>query len=153
MYASALWLHSLLRWAVLVAGLVAWFRAVGGQTARRPWSPQDDLWGLMFSIAFDLQVLVGLALYFFISPFSRMAFQNFGAAMADPSLRFWAVEHIAGMIIGAGLLHVGRVKIRKATDAARRHRLALIFFGLALVVTIASIPWPGMRVARPLFRP
>jgi len=152
MYASALWLHSLLRWAVLVTGLIAWFRAVGGRTTRRPWGPMDDLWGLVFSIAFDLQVIVGLVLYFFISPFSTMAFQNFGAAMANPSLRFWAVEHIAGMLIGIGLVHWGRWKIRKAGDSAGRHRLAVIFFGLGLVVTIASIPWPGMRVARPLMR-
>ena len=152
MYASALWLHSLLRWAVLVTGLIAWFRAVGGQTARRPWGPMDDLWSMVFSIAFDLQVLVGLALYVFISPFSRMAFQNFGAAMSDPSLRFWAVEHIGGMMLGIGLVHMGRWKIRHAADNARRHRLAVIFFGLGLIVTIASIPWPGMRVARPLMR-
>jgi hypothetical protein len=152
MYASALWLHSLLRWAVLVTGLIAWFRAVGGQTARRPWGPMDDLWSMVFSIAFDLQVLVGLALYVFISPFSRMAFQNFGAAMSDPSLRFWAVEHIGGMMLGIGLVHMGRWKIRKAVEDARRHRLAVIFFGLGLIVTIASIPWPGMRVARPLMR-
>lgn len=153
MYVSALWLHSLLRWAVLATGVLAWFRAVGGRTSRRPWTAKDDLWGMLFSVAFDLQVVVGLVLYLFISPFSRLAFQNFGAAMADRSLRFWAVEHIAGMMIGIAFVHVGRSKIRKAGDDVRRHTLATIFFGLALVVTIASIPWPGMPVARPLFRP
>ena len=75
---------------------------VAGDVVLRPWEPADDLWSLVFSLAFDLQVVVGLALYFFISPFSRLAFENFGAAMSNPSLRFWAVEHITGMMIAIG---------------------------------------------------
>ena len=152
MYSSALWLHSLLRWAVLVAGLVAWFRSIGGRTAKRPWTAKDELWGFLFTISLDIQMLVGLVLYFILSPLMKIAFQDFGRAMANSSLRFWAVEHIAGMIIGIALVHVGRVKIRKAANDARRHRLATIYFGLALVVICASIPWPGLPVGRPLFR-
>jgi cytochrome c oxidase assembly factor CtaG len=152
MYSSALWLHSLLRWAVLLAGGIAWFRSIGGRTAKRPWTAQDELWGLIFTISLDTQMLVGLALYIFLSPFTRIAFQDFGGAMANASLRFWAVEHIAGMIIAVALAHVGRVKIRKADTDARRHRLATIYFGLSLVAICAAIPWPGLPVARPLFR-
>ena len=152
MYSSALWLHSLLRWAVLLTGAVAWFRAVGGQTATRPWTGKDELWGVLFTIALDTQLLVGLALYIVLSPFTRIAFQDFGGAMANSSLRFWAVEHVTGMIIGLALAHVGRVKMRKAATDARRHRLATIYFGLALVAVCALIPWPGLPVARPLFR-
>ena len=152
MYSSALWLHSLLRWAVLLTGAIAWFRSIGGGTAKRPWTAKDELWGFLFTISLDIQMLVGLVLYFILSPLMKIAFKDFGGAMADSSLRFWAVEHVAGMIIGIALAHVGRVKIRKAANDARRHRLAIIFFGLALVAIFASIPWPGMPVARPLFR-
>jgi len=152
LYSSALWLHSLLRWAVLLAGAVAWFRAIGGGTAKRSWTPKDELWGFLFTVSLDIQMLVGLVLYFILSPFMKIAFQDFGGAMANSSLRFWAVEHLAGMIIGIALAHVGRVKIRKAANDARRHRLAVIYFGLALVVICASIPWPGLAVGRPLFR-
>ena len=121
-------------------------------SSKRSWTAKDELWGFLFTISLDIQMLVGLVLYIFLSPFTKIAFQDFGGAMANSSLRFWAVEHIAGMIIGIALAHVGRVKIRKAANDARRHRLAIIFFGLALVAIFASIPWPGMSVARPLFR-
>ena len=151
-YSSALWLHSLLRWAVLLTGLVAWFRSIGSATAKRPWSPTDELWGTLFIISLDTQVLVGLALYAFLSPFTAVAFRNMSVAMTDASLRFWAVEHITGMIVAVALAHVGRVKVRKASPDTRRHRLVTIFVGLALVIIIASIPWPGMPVARPLMR-
>jgi cytochrome c oxidase assembly factor CtaG len=153
MYSSALWLHSLLRWAVLATGLVAWFRAIGGKTANRSWTPQDDLWGLLLTISVDLQFLVGLVLYVFLSPITRMGVRNFAAAMQIPAARFFTVEHVVGMIVGIALVHVGRVKIRKAVDPRRKHNLAMIFFGIALVAIIISIPWPGFPVSRPLLRP
>jgi len=153
MYSSALWLHSLLRWAVLFTGLVAWLRAIGGKTAKRPWTPKDDLWGLLLTISVDMQMVIGLILYLFLSPITKMGVRNLAAAMQIDTVRYFTVEHLAGMIIGIALVHVGRVRIRKAADASRKHRLAMMFFGVALVVMIISIPWPGMPVARPLLRP
>jgi hypothetical protein len=100
----------------------------------------------------DLQLLLGLALYFILSPITGNVFQDFGGAMSNAVLRFWAVEHVFGMVIGVALAHVGRVRVRKTADAARRHKLAAIFFGLALVAILAAIPWPGTPAARPLFR-
>ncbi|MEO6213461.1 MAG: hypothetical protein ABIP65_07515 [Vicinamibacterales bacterium] len=149
MYTAVLMIHSWLRWAVLVAGLLAVARAAtaGG----RPWTPADDRSTRWFTIALDVQVLLGLLLYFVLSPFTREAMGDFGAAMKTSGLRFWAVEHTFGMIIGAALAHVGAVRIRKA-PMPRKHRLAVIFFGLALLVILASIPWPGTAAGRPLFR-
>jgi hypothetical protein len=153
MYSSALWLHSWLRWAVLLTGLVAWLRAISGKTARRPWTPKDELWGLLLTISVDLQFLVGVVLYAFLSPIVRQGLRNFSVAMQIGVVRFFTIEHVIGMIAGIALVHIGRVKIRKAADADRKHRLAMVFFGIALVLMIISIPWPGLPVARPLFRP
>ncbi len=153
MYASALWLHSWLRWAVLLTALVAWLRAIAGKTARRPWTPQDELWGLLLTISVDLQFVVGLVLYVFLSPITRLGLRNFAAAMQINVARFFTIEHVIGMVVGIALVHIARVKIRKTTDANRKHRLAMVLFGIALIVMIISIPWPGMPVARPLLRP
>ena len=148
MYPLLLAVHSLLRWAVLAAGGVAVLRALGGKGS---WSAADDRAGLWFVVAMDLQFILGLLLYAGVSPITRAAFADFGGAMANSMLRFWAVEHLFGMLIAVALVHIGRARIRKA-DTARRRRLALIFYGLALVVILASIPWPGTPAARPLFR-
>ena len=152
MYSTALWLHSLVRWAVLLAGLVSWFRAIGGRTAKRPWTAKDDLWAMIFTMALDIEMLVGLVMYIFLSDITRMGITNLAAGMRIADVRFFTVEHVLGMIVAIALAHVGRAKLRKTPDAARRHRLVLIYFGIALVIIIASIPWPGMRVARPLLR-
>jgi hypothetical protein len=152
MYSLLLVVHSLLRWVVLAAGLVAFGRAVAGMRGRRPWTTGDDRAGQLFVGMLDLQFLIGIALYLVFSPITRAAFQDFGAAMGSPMLRFWAVEHLFGMVIAVALAHVGRVRVRKTTDPVRRHKLTAIFFGLALVAIFATIPWPGMPAGRPLFR-
>lgn len=152
MYPTVLWAHSWVRWVILLSGLVVWFRAIGGATARRPWTSTDELWGMVFIIGLDLQLLLGVVLYAFLSPFTTAAFLDFGQAMSNSSLRFWAVEHPFGMVVAIALAHVGRAKAKRASPDTRRHRLVSIFVGLALVIAIASIPWPFMPVARGLVR-
>ncbi len=151
MYSGVLLVHSWLRWAVLVAGLLAVLRAIAGASSRRAWNAADDRAGLWFTLTLDIQVVIGLWLYFVLSPFTTAALADFSAAMRNPGLRFFAVEHAVGMIIGLALAHVGRVRIRKA-PVPRRHLIAAIFFGLALVAILASIPWPGLPYGRPWLR-
>ena len=66
-------------------------------------------------------------------------------------MRFWAVEHVFGMLVGIALAHVGvaRARLRRRPP---KHRIVAIFFGLALLAILVSIPWPGTPNARPLIR-
>ena len=150
MYSTVLLAHSWLRWAIVLLGLFAVLRAIAGWTGRKRWTAADDRAGLFFTLAVDLQFLLGLMLYFALSPFTALAMDDFGAAMRTSELRFWAVEHPFGTIIGLVLIHIGRVRVRKTSDSTRRHKLSAIFFGLGLVAMLASIPWPGTPLSRPL---
>ncbi|HEX6974602.1 MAG TPA: hypothetical protein VF147_09380 [Vicinamibacterales bacterium] len=151
MYTGTLMLHSWVRWAVVIFGVIAVLRAIAGASGRRPWTAADDRAGMLFTMSLDLQVLIGLLLYFVLSPFTTDALKDFGTAMRTPQLRFWAVEHTFGMLVGLVLAHVGRVRIRKA-DTSRRHTIAAIFFTIALIAILASIPWPGTPNGRPWLR-
>ena len=157
MYNVVLTAHSWLRWAALIAGVVATLMVImnrPGTAGRGSGGAGDgaDRWGLFFTIALDLQTLLGLLLYFALSPTTRAVFGDFGAAMRDPAARFWAVEHVSMMMAAVVLAHLGRVLARKArTPAARRTRL-LVSFGLATIAMVAATPWPGMASGRPLFR-
>jgi hypothetical protein len=150
-YATALVLHSWLRWVVLILGLIAVARAFAGRGGR-PWTGADETVGKWFGITLDIQFLIGLILYAVLSPITQVAFADFGAAMRNAGLRFWAVEHLVGMVAAIALVHVGRVKVRKAADAGQKHRTAALFFAIALIIMLASIPWPGMPAGRPLVR-
>ena len=150
MYGTVLIIHSLLRWAVLLAGVLAAARGIAGWRSRRPWTLPDERAGFWFLMTLDLQFLLGLLLYGVLSPITWGAFQDFGAAMRDSVARFWAVEHAFGMLAAITLAHIGRARVHKTGNDGRRHKLAAIFFTLALVLILASIPWPPLKHGRPL---
>ena len=152
MYSVLLVAHSWLRWLVLAAAIVAVVRAVMGWIGQRGWTRADERAGLLLTASLDLQLLIGLLLYFVLSPFMETVRDQLATAMRESSMRYWLVEHPTGMLIAVALAHVGRTRIRKAVDLRRKHRQAAIFFGLALVAIIASIPWPGRTTGRPLLR-
>jgi hypothetical protein len=151
-YSVFLTLHSLLRWLVLVVAILAVVRAFAGWLGRRDWTDSDSRLGLLLTSSVDLQLVVGLVLYIFLSPFTRTVFQDFGAAMSDESARYWAVEHIALMIVALVLMHVGRTMTKRAEGSVNRHRRAAIFYGLATLAVLFAIPWPFFSYGRPLLR-
>ncbi len=144
--------HSWLRWLVVALAVATVGRAVRGWVGRRSRSALDDRLGRLFVIALDGQVLLGVVLYLFVSPMTTGAFRVPGTIMANAALRFWVVEHPFAMLAALALAHVGRVRIRRATEAPARHRVAAVFFGLALLLLLVGVPWPFMPTARPLWR-
>lgn len=149
MYVSVLFIHSYLRWIVLAAGLAVLVAALRGGAQ----SPKGlDRVHSVFLGLLDLQLLLGLALYFFLSPLAQAARQNLALAMKEPNLRFFGVEHIATMLIAVVVAHLGRVRSKRKTGPARARSVAITQV-VWLLLTLAAIPWPGLDVARPLFRP
>jgi hypothetical protein len=152
MYTLSLTIHSWLRWLVLAAALVVIVRAIAGLVRQRPWSSADGTAARVFVASLDVQVLIGLLIYAALSPFTLEAWGDMRATMRNAPLRFIAIEHPVGMLVAVVLAHIGAGRLRRATDLVRRHRSALIFFGLALLVLLISIPWPGTPAGRPLLR-
>ena len=76
-YSLVLFLHSWWRWVVLLLLLAAVARAVSGRLAGRTWTGSDRRANLLATIALDLQLLMGLLLYLFLSPFTDRGSQLF----------------------------------------------------------------------------
>src|SRR5438067_2050687 len=87
MYSAVLILHSWIRWIALILGVMTTFAAFTDRTAGQS---TTDRWGLFFMMVLDIQMLLGLLLYLVLSPFTTAALHDFGAAMRNPALRFWA---------------------------------------------------------------
>jgi len=145
MYIGLLHLHSFLRWIILVLLLVAVFRAM--TAGSRPFNSGDKKIGLFTLIACDITLLIGLYQWF-VGPYGLNTIKNLGmkAVMADKTYRFFAVEHFLGMLIAIILVHIGRGYAKKKLPDATKHKKALLFFGLALLIILISIPWP-FRIA------
>jgi len=141
MYAGLLHTHNMFRWLVLITLVLAVFFAFTGWLGKLEWKKRDNLTGLLLTIFMDIQFLVGIILYAFVSPVTKVAFNDFGAAMKNAELRFYAVEHISLMIIALVLVHIGRAKSKTATAPWKKHRAGAIFYGIAFLLILAGIPW------------
>ena len=141
MYTGFLHLHDTLRWLVLLSLVITLVKYTVGWLGSQRWQKSDNLLGIVFTSLMDLQLLTGLVLYFFLSPVTKLAMSDFGAAMKNSDLRFYAVEHFAMMLIAVVLVHIGRAKSKKAKTDSAKFKTATIFFLIAFVVMLAAIPW------------
>ena len=152
LYGFVLFVHSLLRWVVLPAALVLCVRSFLASRSGRPWERGDEKLHVLLVSTLDLQLLLGIALYAGLSPFSQAFFDDLRAGMKDSVVRFFGVEHVLAMVIATALVHVGRARSKRLAEAARRHKVVWITTLIALLLILASIPWPGFPYARPLLR-
>lgn len=151
MYGYVITLHSWLRWATLVFAIAAVLSAYFDDKPLTE-RPRGSRWDSWFMAAIDVQVLLGLLLYFGLSPFMPDALSDVGASVGNPFLRYWMFDHLLLMSVAVVLVRAGRYFAMTAeTPAARRSR-RLWCFVLAIVAILVAIPWPGQGDARPLFR-
>jgi hypothetical protein len=142
-YLLTLLVHSMIvRWLVLLAvgirvGTAAWGLSSGGS-----WGATDKRLSLVPLILVDTQVLIGLVLYFFLSPNVHQAMGDVGAAMKDGHLRYYLVEHPTLMILAAAALHVGNVLVKRAGDDRRRYVVTTVASGAALVLLLLGVYLP-----------
>lgn len=149
MYIFVLAVHNLLRWVTLFLGIFAIVRSISGWFGQRPWSEADRKVGVFFTSAMDTQLLLGLVLYFFLSPITRTALSDFGSAMSQAGLRFFALEHAFYMLLAVVFAHLGSLLPKKVEAAKAKHQRAAIFFTLAGVALLLGMPW--MRSFLPTF--
>lgn len=144
LYSFLLPIHSVWRWAVVLAALAATGYAFYGWLTRKEWTRLADRLGLVFTIVLDIQVLIGLILYFFASPITTAALRNLSGALQNPQTSFFLVEHSIFMLVGLAIAHIGRSVSRKAGGGPARYRAAAVLFGLSILVILTAIPW-GFR--------
>jgi uncharacterized protein YacL len=153
MYTFLLHLHSVNRWLVLITAVIVLVQSFIGWQNRSPFTKGNNIVHATFVGLVHIQLLSGLLLYFVFSPVTQQIFADFGAAMKNASLRFWAVEHTLGMIIGTVLAQMGRTLSKKAATSELKHKKAFIYTLIALVIIFLSIPFGIINAeTRPLWR-
>ena len=95
----------------------------------------------------DIELLVGLLLFFGASPVTRAALANLGEAMKQQEPRFFAVEHTTLMLLAVVCAHVGAALSRKGRTDLMKYRGAAVAYTLSLLLMLGGIPW-----FRPLLR-
>ena len=140
MYPILLGLHNIMRWLVVFAAIWLLIRTYMGLFSKGDWTETEGKAMRFFVIFLDIQLLLGLILYF-VSPLTQAAMGNFGAAMGDDSLRFFAVEHSFMMIVAVILAHIGSVMVKRAAESRSKYIRAAIWFTITALVIVVAIPW------------
>jgi hypothetical protein len=92
-------------------------------------------------------LLLGVYLYFAGTVgYQAIKDKGMGAAMKDPYTRFFAVEHLLGMLIAIILIHIGKAQGKRPIGDKAKHRRTMIFYLVALLIILASIPWPFREI-------
>ena len=142
MYTGLLHLHSLNKWLVLILGLLSITNAIIGWLGKKPYTGTSNKLSLFFMISMHVQLILGLVLFFFLSPIIQTAFADMGAAMKDAALRYWSVEHSFAGIIAIITVTLGRVLAKKKTTDLAKHKTTAIYYLITLLLIAVNILFP-----------
>ncbi len=135
-------LHSLLRWAIIIFLVINISRSFLNKN--NPYSPLDRSWNLRLVIITHINFLIGLYQYFFGEKgFALIKTYGMADVMKSSNLRFWAVEHITGMLLAIILITITSVVSKKPSENdVKKHSKLMWLYIVALIVIIAVVPWP-----------
>jgi len=137
--------HSVGRWIVLLLLLFAIINSL--LAGSRPYIRSDNRLGLLLTIFADLMLLIGVYLWFAGNNGYNLIEQNgMSAVMRSGEQRFFAIEHLAGMLIAIILIHIGKAQGKRPIGDKAKHRRTMIFYLVALLIILASIPWPFREI-------
>jgi hypothetical protein len=137
-------LHSYNRYILLALLIFVLVRSLMGWLGNKSYEKVDNAtMGALVGLT-HLQLLGGLILYAGLSPYTKMAFADFGAAMKDSTLRYWAVEHISMMIIAVIFIQLARTLSKRSTDATTKHKRVFIYLFIGLVLILGALVPKGL---------
>ena len=128
--------HSGLRWLFLLIIIFAIVNAIRKWKSGEKYSTKDKLIGILAISLTHTQALLGFILYF-----GKGFYKGF-SDMGDRVARFYAVEHLIGMLLAIVLITIGHSKVKKAIKDKAKFRKTFVWFSIALLIILISIPWP-----------
>ena len=146
-------LHNVLRWVLLVLLLWSIFKSYSGWKSKKIFTNGDKKIWLFTLISAHVNFLIGLYLLlagrYGVITSSR---PEGSALMQDKFYRFFWIEHPTGMILAIILITLGNRMAKSNSNDTTKFRKAFWFFLIALIVILATIPWPWREiVGRPWF--
>jgi uncharacterized membrane protein YgdD (TMEM256/DUF423 family) len=89
-----------------------------------------------------------------VSPVINYFLHNYKDAVHQRDIRFFGMEHSVMMIAAIVIITIGSVKARQKNADKDKFRTMAIWFGIGLLIILASIPWGFSYLPeRPYFRP
>lgn len=140
MQTGLLHLHSALRWLMLAILIYTVITSIIGWVNNKRYTKGHQKLVFYNVIIAHVQLIIGFALYFW-GPYAK-SLTTMSETMSNSVMRFFAVEHMLGMLIAIVLITIGSARSKKVTNDQSRYKLVALFFGIGLLLILLSIPWP-----------
>jgi len=132
-------LHNFLRWFIIIFALWTIIKSMSGKSGGKAFTKSDKRPALLLMITADIQLALGVALYFGKGWWDVL---TSGGFMKMPVQRFWAMEHMLGMLIGIICIHIGYSAIKKNISDTSKFKKLFWFTLIGLPAILITIPWP-----------
>jgi len=142
-------IHSYNRYLILAALAAVLFLSWKGWMGKSAYGKADNAAGAALLGLCHLQLLVGLIQYAFTSAYTQTAFADFGAAMKDNWMRYFAVEHITAMLIAIVLVQLGRTFSKRKSDDTAKHKTVAIYTTIATLLIVGTLAMKGILFGSP----
>jgi hypothetical protein len=127
MYSTLVTIHSILRWLIVLAAVVAILYAVYGMVTRQRWTSLGDQIGSLFTWSVRINLLLGFVLWV-------MFFTNIGFNF------FYHVIHPGIMFVALALAEILAARRGRATEESGRWRLLLLGTLIPFALILFAIP-------------
>lgn len=141
---SFTYLHSVLRYFILLFAVVVLLQCIVGMLRRKKFQKVHKQVALALLIFCDLQLVLGIVLYFY--KVIQAGFFSGGDLMKDVYKRYYGVEHAIAMVIAIILIHVGYSVTKKNIDDDRKFKRLLWCTLIAMLIFVAMIPWESRQI-------
>jgi hypothetical protein len=152
MYPTLLFLHSIIRWLVLITLLITIGKGFLGLQKNLPYTKTDDFTRHIAATFSHIQLTIGYLLYF-NSPLIAYFRFNFSEALKQFDLVFFGIIHITLMTISVIIITIGSSLAKRQETSQAKFRTTTIFYFISLILILIAIPWPFSPLsARPYLR-
>lgn len=152
MYQALTFLHSTVRWFVILSLLYSIFRAYRSYVNKASFTPTDNLIRHWTATIAHIQLMLGIVLYT-QSPLVKYFWKNTDETFNDLEFLFFGLIHIVLMLTAIIVLTIGSAAAKRRAEDRHKFKTMLVYFSAALLIIIIAIPWPFSPLAhRPYFR-
>ncbi len=147
-----LFLHSLMRWLVLISLIYSLFRAYLGLKNQTFFNKTDNAIRHWTATLAHIQLVIGINLYF-KSPTVQYFLSNFKEAIKNSEVTFFGLIHVFLMSVAIIILTIGSALAKRRKTDEEKFKTILVWFSFALLIIFIAIPWPFSPFSqRVLFR-
>ena len=134
-------LHSGWAYITLIILIFAVVNAIIGLNSKKEFTDKDLRISLFTLIVAHIQLIIGFIAFFVSAQFEYVLDNGMGAAMKEPVIRLFVVEHPLMMILAIVLITMGFSKHKKQNTDKGKFKTIALYYGLGLLFVLSRIPW------------